>query len=76
MSGGTVKAPIFPRSDEPKIRLLLREKVKATRDRQKRIRGELRDRFGFYITIFGRSNVQFTEADLDKQIKRGNIVFK
>lgn len=65
----------FPGTHESRIRSLLREKVKAPRERQKRIRDELRCELGFYINHFRRSSLPFTEADLDEQVALGRVVF-
>jgi double-stranded uracil-DNA glycosylase len=52
------------------IRRLLREKGIADRDRQKAIRGQLRRRFGFYISDFTDRADGFTASDLDTLVAR------
>ena len=64
----------FTHTEVNVIRALLRRKVRAPRDEQKRIRDELRGR-GFYISDFRRGGrVGFTEGDLDDLIARGAVV--
>jgi hypothetical protein len=62
----------FTPSEIDAIRRLLREKVRADRGRQKRLRDQLRS-IGFYISDFAEDQTGFSEWDLDQLISRGTI---
>ena len=62
----------FTLEEAEQIRNLLREKTRADRDQQKRIRGKLR-KIGFYITDFDNSSEAFTEADFNELVEIGTI---
>ena len=51
---------------------MLGDKLKATRDEQKRIRGEIRRRFGFFISEFSVSGA-FGPLDFDDLVRSGQI---
>lgn len=61
----------FTRSELERIRLLIREKQTADRDRQKALRARLRS-MGFRISDFAEYQ-GFVESDLDDLIARGTI---
>jgi hypothetical protein len=66
----------FTTTEIKKIRVLLRLKEHADRKYQKKLRLQLR-RIGFYISDFGSNTPeQFTEADLDLNMRAGRIVEK
>lgn len=62
----------FSEEEIARVRKLLRQKDNADRDRQKRIRRELRD-MNFYITHFSADQSGYTEFDLDRDIRAGAI---
>jgi TDG/mug DNA glycosylase family protein len=63
----------FTSSEAGAIRRLLREKGTADRDRQKAIRGNLRRKYGFYISDFSDEAAGFTASDFDDLVARGTI---
>ena len=63
---------VFDANTVARIRALLSEKVRSTRDQQKRIRDDIRD-YGFYISDFCTSSRGFTTEDFDALIRTGEI---
>jgi hypothetical protein len=63
----------FSQAEAAEIRLLLRQKGTADASRQKRIRGQLRRRFDFYITDFTDPAEDFVASDFDGLVSRGTI---
>jgi len=59
----------FTRCEADEIRHLLKKKCKATRNKQKVIRNNIRG-IGFYINDFKRKRSGFTPEDLDNLIKK------
>lgn len=57
------------------IRRIVRDKTNNEKGAQKRLRELLRG-CGFYISDFGDFHEGFTEADLDKLIKTGEITIR
>ena len=62
----------FAREGITRIRRLLRDKARASREQQKTVRARLRQ-LGFYITDFGWSGNAFTNEDLDQLIQANRI---
>lgn len=62
----------FAPAEVVEIRSLLAAKVKASRDEQKRIRGEIRRRYGFFISDFSDSGA-FGPLDFDALIQSRQI---
>jgi hypothetical protein len=62
----------FTQANAARIRALLSELRVAERDRQKRIRDEIRH-IGFYISDWERDATGFTVADFDDLVSRGLI---
>ena len=61
----------FSTADANEIRAKLRELRCADRSDQKRIRGTLRKKFGFYITDFDTGGTGFSEYDFNVLVQRG-----
>jgi len=62
----------FTPAEAAEIKRLLREKDRADRDTQKRLRSRART-IGFYITDFQTDQSGFTEVDFDGLVQRGTI---
>ena len=62
----------FTQNEADEIRRLLRSKVSADRDTQKRLRDKMR-KIGFYITDFSASSEGFDESDFDVLIHQKRI---
>ena len=63
----------FSAAEAKEIRALLRKKENATPPDQKKLRGSLRKKYGFYITDFGSIGTEFTVVDFDVLVKSGVI---
>lgn len=62
----------FTRDEAAAIRRLLRQKVVAGRDVQKRLRNEIRE-IGFYISDWSSESAGFTATDFDALVSSGQI---
>jgi hypothetical protein len=68
-----VKRHSFSRSEAAEIKAFLVELRTVDRDRQKAIRGRLRQRFGFHISDYDTTGQGFTVTDFDGLVSRGVI---
>ena len=62
----------FTETNAARIRALLGELRLAERDRQKRLRDDIRG-IGFYISDWERDATGFTVADFDELVERGLV---
>lgn len=66
----------FTRNEIEQIKDLIRKKVLAPRDEQKKIRGKMRRKYEFYISDFSDNPDGFAVKDLEMLILAGAIVIK